>query len=290
MKIYEFVTVTVIFVVVLVGLLVGGQINQGKILDTSYNENINNGMLIDFDDDDIQKIYPFNGAYPTNEIVYIAKLKNVDRANMTNEFVLRTAFAKVKKEDWAESYVGEGEPVKIDAEILEGYIKDIFGDVAFTHEDFSNKDLIFDDATTMLYENKYDKKTNSYTINLEAGDGMEDSYVDLLKTIVTKYGDRIEIEIKPIYLDNIGQNKNKDGDYAFFYDIYSSYNFKNEKFENKLVENVESSIYKTTNDGKLEVIDEIKNINDEKLESYILTYKLNGKTNEFEFESLKFKE
>ena len=72
--------------------------------------------------------------------------------------------------------------------------------------------------------------------------------------------------------------------------IYASYNFKTKKFENKLVEKIESSIYKTTNAGKLEVIDEIKNINDEDLETYTLTYRLNGKTNRFEFESLKFKE
>lgn len=293
MKFYEFITVTIIFVIALIGLLVGGQLNKVKELNNSYNENqyINNsGILLEFEEEDVQKIYPFNGAYPTNEIVYLSKLKNVDRNNMTNEFILRTAFAKVQKEDWAESYVAEGEPVKIDAKILEEYIKDVFGDVVFKHEDFSNKDLELDGATTMLYENKYDKKTNSYIINLEPGDGMGDSYAEGLKTTAIKYGDRIEIEVKPIYLDNMGQRKNKDGDYTFFYDIYASYNFKTKKFENKLVEKIESSIYKTTNAGKLEVIDEIKNINDEDLETYTLTYRLNGKTNRFEFESLKFKE
>ena len=39
---------------------------------------------------------------------------------------------------------------------------------------------------------------------------------------------------------------------------------------------------------KLEYVDEIKNINIEDLETYIFTYKLNKKTNAFEFESLEY--
>lgn len=296
MKNYEFIAVIIIFVVLLTIILIGGQLNKNEDIQNTYNvgnitENqIKDGIKLEIDGDEVQKIYPFTGAYPSDELAYLTKLKNVDRKNMTNEFILRTGFAKVTKEDWAESYTKEGAPLEIDAKILEEYIEDIFGNVEYKHADFSNTDIELDNSNTSLYENKYNEKTDTYTINVNAGDGVGDSYVETYNLTATQYGDKIEIVVNPIYIDNLGEKKNKDGQYNFYYKCYSSYNFKTKKFENELTGEIEETIYDFSNNGELEFIEEIKNISIEDLETYILTYKLNGKTNEFEFESLKFEE
>ncbi len=291
MKFYEFITVTIIFVILLAGILIGGQINRGNDVQNTYNSGLieekrNEGISLDIKDEKVQKIYPFTGAFPTNEFAYLTKLKNVDRENMTNEFILRTAFAKVTKEDWAASYVAEGEPLEIDAKILEGYIEDIFGNIEFTHTDFSNFDLSIDGAQTSLYEAEYDKKTKTYTINLNEGDGVEDSYIDVHTIKVSQHGDKIKIVINPVYLDNVGEKENNKGENAFYYKAYSSYDFKTEKFENELTDELDKIYNSYSMD--LEFVDEIKNINVEDLETYTLTYRLNGKTNTFEFESLEY--
>ena len=292
MKFYEFITVTIVFVVLLAGILIGGQINRKSDVTNSYNSELieekrKEGIKLNIDDEKIQKIYPFTGAFPTNEFAYLSKLKNVNRESMTNEFILRTAFAKVTKDDWAESYKGEGKPVKIDAKILDEYIADIFGNIEYKHTDFSNFDLSIDGAETSLYEAEYDEKTKTYTIDLKEGDGLEDSYIDIHTIKASQHGDKIEIIINPIYLDNIGEKKNEDGNYAFYYKTYSSYDFKNKKFEGELTGELDK-IYNSYT-LNLEFVDEIKNIDVENLETYILTYRLNGKTNTFEFESLEYK-
>ena len=293
MKFYEFVTVIVIFIIILVGILVGGQLNKSVDVQNTYNANLieekrNEGVSLDFQDEDVQKIYPFTGAFPTNDLAYLTKLKNVDRKNMTNEFVLRMGFAKVTKDDWADSYVAEDEPVEIDARILDKYIKNIFGEIEYNHTDFSNEDLAIDKSFTSLYNNKYNKETDTYTINLNVGDGVGDSYIEAHTITTTQYGDRIEIVVNPIYMKNLGQKKNKKGEYAFYYKCYSSYDFKTSEFDGELTGEIETSIYNALDNGKVEFVDEVKNINIDKLEKYTLTYRLNRKTNIFEFESLKF--
>jgi rubrerythrin len=84
--------------------LVGGQLNKSVDVQNTYNaelieEKRNEGVSLNLKDNKVQRIYPFTGAFPTNEFAYLSKLKNVSRENMTNEFILRTAFAKVTKEE-----------------------------------------------------------------------------------------------------------------------------------------------------------------------------------------------
>lgn len=294
MKFYEFITVVIVFVIILAVLLVGGQINKLNNIQDAYssekaNNKISNEVNLEMENEDVQTIYPFTGAFPIKELAYLTKMKNVDRDNMTNEFILRTAFAKVTKEDWADSYTTEGEPLEIDAKLLEKYIEDVFGDVKYIHENFDNKDLVIDGADTSLYENEYNKKDDTYTINILAGDGVGESYILEHTVTAKKYGDKIEIIVKPIYVDNLGERENEDGEYHFYYKCYASYDFKTKKFENALTGEIEDSLY-DDNYNNPEFIDEIKNIDQGDLETYILTYRLNGKTNHYEFESLKFEE
>ena len=279
------------FILLLVGILVGGKLNKSTDVQNTYDASLidekrKEGVNLEIDGEKVQKIYPFTGAFSIKEFAYLSKLKNVNRENMTNEFVLRTAFAKVTKEDWAASYTGEGEPLEIDAKVLENYIMDIFGNIEYIHADFSNYDLELDGATTSLYQAKYNKQTDTYTIIVNPGDGMEDSYVDVHTIKASQHGDKIKIVINPIYFDNIGEKKNNERKNVFYYKVYSTYDFKTGKFEGELTEELET-IYKD-NDRNDEFVDEIKNINIEDLETYTITYRLNGKTNSFEFESLEY--
>lgn len=291
MKFYEFITVTTIFVILLAGILVGGKINKGTDVQNTYdasliNEKRNEGINLEIDGERLQKIYPFTGDFSRNELSYLSKLKNVNRDNMTNEFVLRTAFAKVTEDDLSVSYKTENKTMEIDTKILEEYIADIFGNIEYTHSDFSNFDLEIDGARTSLYEAKYDETTKTYKINFNEGDGLEDSYIDVHTIKATQHGDKIKIIINPIYFDNIGKKKNDEGKSVFHYKSYASYDFKKEKFENELTGELDL-IY---NDSvqKMDFVNEIKNIDINDLETYTLTYRLNGKTNTFEFESLEY--
>ena len=291
MKFYEFITVTIIFVILLAGILIGGELNKSSDVQNTYNAELiekqrNEGVSLDINGSKIQKIYPFTGAFPTDELAYLSKLKNVNRENMTNEFILRMAFAKVTKDDWSESYIAEDKPLEIDAKVLEGYVSDIFGNIDYVHSDFSNFDLEIDGATTKLYEAKYNEKTKTYKITSKAGDGVEDSFVDAHTIKATQHGDKIKIVINPIYFDNLGQRENDEGENVFYYKAYASYDFKNKMFENELTDEIDSIYNKYT--LNFEYSDEIKNIDANDLETYTLIYRLNGKTNTFEFESLEY--
>lgn len=291
MKFYEFITVTIVFVILLVGILVGGRLNKSNDVQNTYdasliNEKRNEGINLEIDGEKLQKIYPFTGDFLKNELAYISKLKNVNRENMTNEFILRTAFAKVTEEDWSASYKKEDKEVELDAKILDEYIADIFGSIDYTHSDFSNFDLEIDGTKTSLYDAKFDETTETYKIKFNESDGLEDSYIDVYTIKAAQHGDKIKITINPIYFDNIGKKKNNEGKLVSYYKAYASYDFKKEKFENELTEELEM-IY-NDNIQKIDFVDEIKNINIEDLETYILTYRLNGKTNAFEFESLEY--
>ena len=83
-------------------------------------------------------------------------------------------------------------------------------EVANTHTVEAGFDLSVDGAETSLYKAKYDERTKTYTINLNEGDGVEDSYIDVHTIKATQHGDKIKIVINPIYIDNIGEKKNED--------------------------------------------------------------------------------
>ena len=88
MKYYEFIGVVVIFLVILIILVVGGSINKGATVSSTYNEEVlenipKEGIEIDFLSDEVQKIYPFNGAFPQNELIYLTQIKNLEKNELT---------------------------------------------------------------------------------------------------------------------------------------------------------------------------------------------------------------
>ena len=54
---------------------------------------------MDFNSEIVNSLNPFTGAFPTESLAYITKLRNIDKQNINNDFILKYAFSKVTKED-----------------------------------------------------------------------------------------------------------------------------------------------------------------------------------------------
>jgi cbb3-type cytochrome oxidase subunit 3 len=254
-------------------------------LSTSKGEELN------FNSEIVQSLFPLTGAFPGNDMRYFAKIKNADSSNMSNDFILKTAWAKVTKEDWADSYTAENEILSIDASILDNYVKEIFGNIEYQKTDFSNRDLTLENnSSTSLYNVTYNAEEDKFYIDFVGGDGVEDSYILPMYQTATKYSDRIEISVRALYIKNLGQSQNADGTYDFSYIAYQHYNFETKSFVGRLTDTL-SDIY----DGVDEITEEpilnkaIQAINIQSLENYTFVYKLNEETNTYEFSSLSYK-
>ena len=145
----------------------------------------------------VQKIYPFTGAFPDARYLYY--YDSLNTKNMSNDFILNMAFSKITKEDWAESYMGEGELLSIQTELFEKYVKDIFGDINYTKKEFNNKnlridqeDLEFTEADVKFYNDKTKIQLTSSDVSIY--------HVDMAEKRAFKYDDRIEIVLKPVIL------------------------------------------------------------------------------------------
>ena len=249
--------------------------------------NVNTDTILeelDFDSDIVQKLIPFTGAYPSNDLIYITKIRNMKKEDITNDFILKLAFSKVTKDDWSNSYVAEGEMLNIDASILDNYVKSIFGNIEYEKADFNNTDLVLENTVSSLYDIKYNKDEDKYYININAGDGVEDSFIEYLYPKAVKYDDRIEISIHPIYIKNYHDNSNS-GEDGFYYIAYKHYNYETNAFISRLTDNM-NEVWQVNDDGKAEYNKLIQNIQEKDLETYIFTYKLNEENNSYEFESL----
>lgn len=175
--------------------------------DVSANTEMNFDDIVansnELDNYDTEKLLPFTGAFPGIDIISVlAEKENIKE--FSNEQILRLGFAKVTKEDWVDSYVAEDEPVSISAELLDGYIKDIFGSgVKYEKANFSNKGYSIDrDFTshTSSYEAVYVPETDTYTINHEAGDGINENYIHLLAPNTSKIKGNVEIELPYVFV------------------------------------------------------------------------------------------
>ncbi len=259
--------------------------------DTETNSEIKSevGTEIKLSDEIVQKIIPLTGAFPSNDFRYIANIKQIDKKNLTNDFILKFAWSKVRKEDWQNSYTGETSAVSIDASVLDKYIKDIFGNIEYQNANFSNKDLVMAGSDTSLYDIIYDKPSDKYYIQFEAGDGVEDSFIiDNLYSKAMKYSDRIEITLHPIYVKNCGEMLGKDGIYHFSYVAYQHYNFETKSFVGRLTDTLENVYEENAEEPKYSQA--ILDIKEKDLEKYKITYMLNKTTGNYEFYSLKYEQ
>ena len=244
------------------------------------------GEEIDFYSDEVQNLFPITGAFPTGNLAYITKLRNIEEID--NDFILKAAFSKVTKDDWADSYVREGEELNVNSDVLDEYIKQIFGDIEYKKEDFNNEDIKYDNSTAGIYNIKYNEEENKYYININTGD-VDESVIVYLYPKAIKYKDRLEITIHPLYIRNCGEAQDQDGNYSFSYIAYRHYNYESNSFVSRLTDTMNGIYQYNEETDKEEYNKLIQGIQEKDLETYTFIYKLNEDTNSYELKSFNSK-
>ena len=242
---------------------------------------------LDFNSEEVKRFNPFTGAFPTESLAYITKLRNIDKKDFDNDFILKYSFAKVTKEDWSESYLAEGKTLSISASVLDNYIAQLFGNIKYNKNNFNNNDVKYDNNISGMYNVEYNEEEDKYNIDINSGD-VDESVIEYLYQQAKKYSDRIEIIIHPIYIRNCGEVQDEDGNYTFSYIAYKHYNFETNAFISRLTDTM-NNIWQEDEEGNIEYNKLIQGIQEKDLETFVLTYKLNKDTNDYEFYSLTSK-
>jgi len=291
--------VALLIVIILIFLVIYSYFKQNEIITNLRNqirqqsetststEKENQGTELDFNSQLVQNIFPFTGAFPQNDLRYIAKIKNMDLENITNDFVLKLAWSKVKKDDWATSQKNNGTSFEINAQVLDNYVKNIFGNISYKKDNFNNTDLVMGNSDLYLYDIIYDSEDDKYYINFKEDNMQNNSFIINLYPKATKYEDRIEITIHPLYIKSFGENQEEST--ANSYVAYQHYNFETKSFIGRLTDTMDNVFKETENKNNLSepiLNDTISSIKEKELETYTFIYKLNQKTNNYEFYSL----
>ena len=249
----------------------------------------NKGKELDFNSDIVQTIFPLTGAFPGNDMRYIASIKNMNLQNITNDFILKLGWAKVTNEDLASSYQGEGLPSTIDAKILDNYIKDIFGDIAYVKDDFSNIDLRLEASDNSLYDITYNQEEDKYYINFIEDDKVEDSFILNIDPKVIQYDNKIEIIVHPIYIKNLGTIQKEDGSFELSCVAYQHYNFETKSFTGRLTDTITTNYRDNySREKELKLNSAILAVKEDDLETYTFTYVLDKETSKYKFYSLSY--
>lgn len=234
----------------------------------------------------IQKIYPFTGAFPSIDIIAFMQDDVGKVENLTNEQILRLAWAKVTKEDWADTYISEDNPVSIEAEILDKYIKDIFGNIEYEKADFSNTAYKIDSdenlkAHTGSYEVKYDAKSDIYICSHVPGDGIDEARVNFPNITAIKIDNYIRIDVKTVIVEP-EETISEDETYYFKYKVYDNYDLETKSYENQLLEYTENDFSTQEERDNL-----YKDLDLSKLNTISLIYQLNPETNEYNLKEIQ---
>ena len=234
-------------------------------------------QTISVDSEEFKKIYPFTGAFPGVDIIQFISLQD-DLKEFSNEQILSLGLAKVTKDDWADSYVGEGEPVSIPASLLDEYIKDIFGqNIQYEKGNFSNKKFTINKHEhTMSSDVVYVPDTDTYIINHIAGDGIGESHVEMSEPTISRIKDNIEVEIPYAFLryDDEYVTEEVDGEEmsGFAYKIYANCDYETKSFSDEIGSFTE---FDRDEDGEFNMDNMIQNIlkrNLSKLKKLTLIY------------------
>lgn len=287
-KFLNFLLAIVVILIVVIFSIVYYFIYDHKAETSVYNEIIhvsNDNVeevlepeVLNFESSNIQKIYPFTGAFPHLDIVPFLQENLGSAKDLSNEQILRLGWAKVTKQDWADTYVGEGEPVSIKAEVLDKYIKNIFGNIEYHKEDFSNKGYTINPSQEEIahtYDVKYDEVTDSYICTHLAGDGIGENIIQFPSVTAIKIGDRIKIDAKTVIAvpEETIEKDSITGEeiYYFKYKVYDNYNPETKTLGNELME------YKEINISSEEDLKKVyKDLDLSKLNTISFIYKFNS--------------
>lgn len=299
-KLLNFLLSIIVIIIVVVFSVIYYYICDHKAEISIYDElsapvsNTQNGSLatpeiLNIESTEVQTIYPFTGAFPSVDIIPFLKENLGKVENLSNEQILRLGWAKVTKDDWADTYTSEHDTVSIKAEVLDKYIKDIFGNIEYTKSDFSNMEYQVsgdEKPHTNSYEIKYDAETDSYIRNHMPGDGIGETRVYIPNVTAVKIGNYIKIDVKTVIEvpeevivkdETTGENIN-----TFKNTVYDKYDFETKTLGNKLLEFTEENISSEEDYKKI-----YKDIDLSKLNNISFMYELNSETGKYELNEIQ---
>lgn len=176
-----------------------GQEENEPSVDDEVGEEITSEDLIN-SDNDIKDAYKLAGNKKTfaKYAVYASGGFDQDNDNIRNELKLQLAMAQVTNSDMDK----EGSTKSVSKDKIDEYAQKIFKDGVVEYKDFS----LFDSDTNFIDEYKtigytYNKNTANYEVQESDVEESNPPEVTEIITKAVKYNSKIEVYVKPIFID-----------------------------------------------------------------------------------------
>lgn len=176
-----------------------GQEENEPSVDDEVGEEITSEDLIN-SDNDIKDAYKLAGNKKTfaKYAVYASGGFDQDNDNIRNELKLQLAMAQVTNSDMDK----EGSTKSVSKDKIDEYAQKVFKDVVVEYKDFS----LFDSDTNFIDEYKtigytYNKNTANYEVQESDVEESNPPEVTEIITKAVKYNSKIEVYVKPIFID-----------------------------------------------------------------------------------------
>lgn len=195
-------------------------------------------------DSDVQAAYKLTGNNKAfaKYAIYSSTGFNTEEDNISNEIKLQLAMAQVTNSDMD----AQSSKKAVPKEVVSDYIETIFGDSSdIEYKDFSlyNSDTNFTEQyKTIGYT--YKKDSSNYEVN--ENDITEEEPSEILEVItkVIKYNTKMEIYVKPLFIETIYDSQEN----RYLRGLYTDYNFSAKQFP------LDKSIMTITNDDYKNVL------------------------------------
>lgn len=195
-------------------------------------------------DQDVQTAYKLTGNNKAfaKYAIYSSTGFNSEEDNISNEIKLQLAMAQVTNSDMD----AQSSKKAVSKEVIDEYIETIFGDSSdIEYKDFSlyNSDINFTEQyKTIGY--MYKKDSSNYEVNENDIIEEEPSEIPEVITKVVKYNTKMEIFVKPLFIETIyDADENR-----YLRGLYTDYNFSAKQFP------IDKSIMTITNDDYKNVL------------------------------------
>lgn len=211
---------------------------EEKIEEELTNESVINS------DTDVQEAYKLigNNKAFAKYAIYNSSGFDIDEDNISNDLKLQLAMSQVTNADMD----AQSSKKAVSKDIIEEYITKIFGDSSdIEYKDFNlyNSDNNFTEQyKTVGYI--YKKDSGNYEVKENDVDEEEPSEIPEVITKVTKYNTKIEIYVKPIFVETMYDYESE----RYLRSLYSDYDFKLKRFP------IDNSIMTITNDDYKNVL------------------------------------
>lgn len=177
-------------------------------------------------DSDIQKAYKIagNGKTFAKYAIYESQGFDIEEDELTDEFKLQLAMAQVTNSDMDT----QSSKKSVSKEVVESYVKKVWGeDTDIEYKDFS----LYSSDTNFTEQYKttgYVYKKDSASYELNENDVVEEkpSEIPELITKVVKYNSKIEIYVKPLFVETMYDSESS----RYIRSLYKNYNFSSKEY------------------------------------------------------------